>query len=195
MARCHWCHLPFVRWTEGDWHGWACQTPNCRRRQAEYALWLAHTASVPRLAFLPLPKQVDALEAAVSGRYRWILFGGARGGGKSMFLRWFAYTLCLRYPDFQVVLLRRTYTELEKSHMRRMGAEAKLLGAEYVPSARPPVMRFANGSVLELGHCQDPQDVENYLSAEYNLVLPDELGTFEEDMILKIGSSARLYHP
>lgn len=113
----------------------------------------------------------------------------------SHFLRWLAYALCLRIPRFQAVLLRRTYPELEKSHMRRIPAEVKLLGADYTPSARPPVIKFHNGSVLELGHCQDPQDVENYLSAEYHLVLPDELGTFEEDMILKIASSARLYHP
>ena len=195
QARCVWCHLPFIRWSEGDWHGWACQTPACRDKQATYALWLGRAGQPPRLVFLPLPKQVEAFKAVLSGKHRWVLFGGARGGGKSLFMRWLAYSLCLRYPDFQVVLLRRTYPELEKSHMRRMGAEAKLLGADYVPSARPPVMRFANGSVLELGHCQDPQDVENYLSAEYNLVLPDELGTFDEDMILKIGSSARLYNP
>ena len=173
QARCCWCHLPFIRWTEGDWHGWACQTATCRRRQAKYALWVSRPGHPSRLLFLPLPKQVEAFKAVLSGRYHWVLFGGARGGGKSLFMRWLAYTLCLRFPEFQVVLLRRTYPELEKSHMRRMGAEAKLFGAEYIPSARPPVMRFSNGSVLELGHCQDPQDIENYLSAEYNLVLPD----------------------
>lgn len=167
-----------------------CPTEACRKRQAKHAL-----ATNQGPVYLPLPRQVEAIEAVLQKKYRWVLYGGARGGAKSHFLRWLAYQMCLRIPNFQAVLLRRSYPELEKSHMRRIPSEAKLFGANYVPSAKPPVVRFHNGSVLELGHCQDPQDVENYLSAEYHLVLPDEMGTFEEEMILKIGSSARLHHP
>ena len=143
------------------------------------------------LVYLPLPKQVEAIEAVDSGLYRWILYGGARGGAKSHFLRWLAYTKCLQYPGFQALLIRRTYPELEKSHMRRVPAEVKQLGGEFVPSAKPPIVRFRQGSILEFGHCQDAQDVQNFLSAEYNLFLPDETGTFEEDMVLKIASSVR----
>jgi len=194
QARCHWCHLPFVRWQEGDWHGWICASARCRQRCSRYAIWRSQ-GGTSRLLFFPLPKQVEAIQAILSGKHRWILYGGARGGGKSMLLRWIAYMLCLRLPNFQAVLLRRTYAELEKSHMRRMSAEALLLRAIYTPSGTPPTVRFSNGSVLELGHCQDPKDAEKYLSAEYNLVLPDELGTFEEDMILKIGGSARIRSP
>ena len=189
-TRCCWCGKPFIKWREGVTSFYVCPTEKCRRRQQRYALGVNG-----QVVYMPLPRQVEAIIAVLRRRYRWILYGGARGGAKSHFLRWLAYALCLRIPCFQAVLLRRTYPELEKSHMRRIPAEVKMLGADYTPSARPPVIKFHNGSVLELGHCQDPQDIENYLSAEYHLVLPDELGTFEEDMILKIASSARLYHP
>jgi hypothetical protein len=102
--------------------------------------------------------------------------------------------MCLQHPGFQVLLLRRVYPQLEKTHMRRAIAEAPKFGAEPVLSAKPPIIRFANTAVLEFGHCQDMKDVENYLSAEYNVVLPDEMGTFEEDQILRIASSARITH-
>ena len=194
VARCCWCSQPFIKWLERGLHCWVCPTPACQARQAKWALHV-NVLGKPTCVYVPLPKQVDALEAVVSGKYRWILYGGARGGAKSHFLRWLAYYLCLLHPNFQVVLLRRTYPELEKSHLRRVGNEVKRLGGDFVPSARPPVVRFRNGSVLEFGHCQDTQDIENFQSAEYNLVLADELGTFEEDMILRIGASARIKTP
>lgn len=162
------------------------------QKQAKWGIGGKAKGKKEKFWYVPLPRQVDAIEAVVSGRYKWILYGGARGGAKSHFLRWLAYMLCLKYPGFQVLLLRRVYPQLEKTHMRRAVAEAPLFGATPVMSAKPPIVKFANGSVLEFGHCQDMKDVENYLSAEYNLVLPDEMGTFEEDQILRIASSARI---
>lgn len=191
---CCWCQAPFVQMTEQKLDFWACATPTCLARQSKWAIAVG-TGKTQTLLYVPLPRQVEALEAVASQQYKWILFGGARGGGKSRFLRWLAYHYCLTIPNFQVLLIRRTYPELEKSHMRWMGREAAQLGADFVPSAKPPIMRFSNGSIIELGHCQDMQAADHYLSAEYNLVLPDELGTFDEEMILRIASTARIHSP
>jgi phage terminase large subunit len=190
-ATCCWCQKPFVQVTQHQLSFWSCLTPTCLARQNPWCIPVGKAPKL-KLLYVPLPRQVEALEQVASQQYKWILFGGARGGGKSRFLRWMAYYYCLKIPGFQVLLLRRTYPELEKSHMRWMSAEAIALGADYVPSLKPPVMRFANGSIIELGHCQDMQAADHYLSAEYNLVLPDELGTFEEDMIVRIASTARI---
>ena len=188
-AVCCWCQRPFVPYTQHQLSFWGCATKACLDRCAVWAL-----GTHKHLAFVPLPRQVEALEAVFSQRFKWILFGGARGGGKSRFLRFLAYYCCLKFPGFQALLLRRTYPELEKSHMRWVGREVGALGGHFTPSSNPPLVRFPNTANLEFGHCQDAKDVENYLSAEYNIVLPDELGTFEEDQILKIASSARIAH-
>ena len=187
---CCWCQQPFVPYTQHGLQFWGCSTQACLDRCAVWAL-----GAKKKLAFFPLPRQVEAIEAVFSGCFKWVLFGGARGGGKSRLLRFLAYYCCLKFPNFQVLLLRRTYPELEKSHMRWVQREVEGLGGQFIPSAKPPIVRWQNGSILEFGHCQDAQDVENYLSAEYNLVLPDELGTFDEDMILRIASSARIRCP
>ena len=189
-TRCCWCKSPFVQYTQHGLDFWGCSQQACLNRCAVWALGTKKT-----LLFVPLPRQVEALEAVFSGQFKWILFGGARGGGKSRFLRFLAYYCCLKFSNFQALLLRRTYPELEKSHMRWVGREVAPIGGNFTPSSNPPVVRFRNGAVLEFGHCQDSSDVENYLSAEYNLVLPDELGTFEEDMVLRIASSARIQNP
>ena len=191
QARCCWCGSPFVEAAHTGLTFWRCPTPACFARQCAWAMGVKQGRQVSTL-YLPLPRQVEALDAVRSQHFKWILFGGARGGGKSRFLRWLAYFYCSQIPGFQALLIRRTYPDLEKSHMRWVGAEVERLGGQWVPSGKPPVVRWPNRSVLEFGHCQDAQDVEHYLSAEYNLVLPDELGTFEEDMILKIASSARI---
>jgi phage terminase large subunit len=191
IAVCCWCQSSFVQQTQHHLTFWACPTPACLARQSKWAIAVGEAPKLT-LLYVPLPRQVEALEAVAGQQHKWILFGGARGGGKSRFLRWLAYYYCLTIPGFQVLLLRRTYPELEKSHMRWMGAEALKFGAAFVPSAKPPIMRFDNGSIIELGHCQDMQAADHYLSAEYHLVLPDELGTFEEDMIVRIASTARI---
>ena len=188
--RCCWCQKPFIQYRHGREFFWGCSTKACMARQAQWAIQVQKNGE-GRPVYLPLPKQVEAIEAVFNGKARWILYGGARGGAKSHYLRWLAYLCCLRFPGFQVVLLRRTYPELEKSHLRRVPGEVAKIKADPVLSAKPPVVRFKNGSILEFGHCQDEGAIENYLSAEYHMILFDEVGTFTEDMVIRIGSSAR----
>ena len=51
-------------------------------------------------------------------RHKHILFGGARGGGKSCCVRDKAKRLCLRYPGIKLLIVRRTYQELENNHIQ-----------------------------------------------------------------------------
>jgi phage terminase large subunit len=118
-----------------------------------------------------------------------VLFGGAAGGSKSHALRWHAYLSCLRTPGYKALMLRRTYKDLERTHLREAEMEASTFGATALISAK--VVRFPNGSILEFGHCEDSSAVANYLSAEYDLIEFDELVTFEHQQFLMIASRAR----
>lgn len=140
--------------------------------------------------YVPLPRQVDAIELVLRpAGPTYILLGGAAGGSKSKGLREIAHMLCLTRPHFRVLLLRRTYKELDQTHLRDAEMEAPTMGAEAVPSAK--IVRYPNGSLLQFGHCETAADAGNYLSAEYDLILFDELVTFEETMFLLISSRAR----
>ena len=139
--------------------------------------------------YVPLPRQVEFIECRVKN----VLFGGAAGGSKSHALRWKAWMFALRHPESRVLILRRTFKDLERTHMRDAELEAPLFGATFLPSQK--IVRMPNGAIVEFGHCEDKAAASNYLSAEYDLILPDELVTFERDMILLIASRARTTNP
>ena len=185
MARCCWCGQPFVRATVGNLGCWVCGTSECLNRCLKHAVIVTLKGKEKQCLYVPLPRQVEFLETTEP----YVLFGGAAGGSKSHALRWLAYIKCLSVSNFRVLLLRRTYKELEQTHLREAELDAPKFGASSVPSAK--VVRFPNGSVLQFGHCETAADAANYLSAEYDLILFDELVTFEETPFLLISSRAR----
>ena len=192
LAKCCWCGSPFVRGTVKGASVWLCPVPDCWRRQVRHAMVVRLRGGEERCRFVPLPRQVDAIDA-LDGRPVYILIGGAAGGSKSKGLREIGYRECLRVNGFRVLLLRRTYKELEQTHLRDAELEAPEMGAVAVPSAK--VVRFPNGSMMQFGHCETTADAANYLSAEYDLIVFDELVTFEELQFLLISSRARSTKP
>jgi hypothetical protein len=53
------------------------------------------------------------------------------------------------------------------------------------------LIKWANGSITQFGHCNEAQDANNYLSSEYDLISFDEVVTFERDQVMLISSRAR----
>ena len=163
---------------------------------------MAHAVIMPvkskmEYRYIPLPIQTLFTEIVKSQKYRKILFGGAAGVSKSHGLRWLAHSLCLAMPGFKVLLLRRTYKQLENSHIQPSISEAELLGGHYSGSSmgHSNSVTYGNGSSLKFGHCEKSTDASNYLSDEYDLILFDEETTFEESQIVLIGSRARTSRP
>jgi hypothetical protein len=96
-------------------------------------------------------------------------------------------------PGYEALLLRRTFPELDKTHLRRMAREAASVGAKFLESKRQIV--WPNGSLVEAGHCDNDNDVGKYLSSEYDEICFDESSTFEPGVILEISSRARSSNP
>lgn len=119
------------------------------------------------------PKQA----AFFRSRKRYIGYGGARGGGKSWAIDKKAPLLALQYPGIKILLLRRTYKDLERNHVRTL--EPLLKGiASY--SKQEKCFRFPNGSILELGYCASESDVLQYQGQEYDIIFIDEATQFTE---------------
>lgn len=191
LARCCWCGGPFVQGLIeiGGLFPWTCAREACWRRQTNQSISVTVKGQGKRCVYVPLPRQVDFFDADAP----YVLFGGAAGGSKSHALRWLAYRECLKTPGFRALILRRTYKELEQTHLREAELDAAKLGAQAVPSAK--VLRFPNGSLVQFGHCETNADAGNYLSAEFELILFDEIVTFEETPSLLIMSRARTSKP
>lgn len=119
------------------------------------------------------PKQ----EVFFKARSRFVGYGGARGGGKSWSIDRKAPLLALNYAGIKILLLRRTYKDLERNHVRVL--EPLLRGiAKY--NKQDKCFRFPNGSILELGYCASESDVLQYQGQEYDIIFIDEATQFTE---------------
>lgn len=119
------------------------------------------------------PKQ----EAFFKSRKRYIAYGGARGGGKSWAIDRKAPLMCLRFSGIKILLLRRTYKDLERNHVRALQPLLKNI-AKY--SKQEKCFYFSNGSILELGYCASESDVLQYQGQEYDVIFIDEATQFTQ---------------
>ena len=130
------------------------------------------------------PKQTLFLK----DKHRHIAYGGARGGGKSWAVRTKAKLLAFRYPGIKILIVRKTYKELQNNHIEQLTAE--LAGfAKYNRSDK--MFRFPNGSTISFGYCANEGDLGQYQGAEYDVVFIDEAGQLQESWIRKINLCVR----
>lgn len=132
----------------------------------------------------PNPRQQEFLRC----RKKYVAFGGARGGGKSWAVRTKAKLLALRYPGIRLLLVRRTYQELEANHIRFLRRELANL-AEYRATARQ--FAFPNGSVLDFGYCAADGDMDRYQGAEYDVIFLDEATQLKEEWMRQFAACLR----
>ena len=130
------------------------------------------------------PKQTLFLK----DKHRHIAYGGARGGGKSWAVRTKSKLLAFRYPGIKILIVRKTYKELQNNHIEQLTAE--LAGfAKYNRSDK--MFRFPNGSTISFGYCAKEGDLGQYQGAEYDVVFIDEAGQLQESWIRKINLCVR----
>lgn len=192
IAQCRWCGGRFVQVYAAQW---LCETDACQHRQIAHATLIdprPEDGSTP-YRWLPTPSQVEVLDSTAPN----LLFGGSAGGSKSFGLRWNAYTNCMAIENYEVLLLRRTFPELESTHLIRMDRDADkhsgFLPAVYGKQER--MLRFHNGSFIRGGHCESESDMSKYLSTEYDEIIFDEASTFKPSVMLEISSRARSSKP
>lgn len=77
-------------------------------------------------------------------------YGGARGGGKTHAVRWKAVAGALRYGGLRILIIRRTYPELQQNHIEPIIRLVPPPAGHYNITLRS--MSFYNGSVIKFGH-------------------------------------------
>ncbi len=97
-----------------------------------------------------------------------------------------AQRCCRTLPNFTVLFLRRELEPLRLNHLRFIERECKLLNGKFVSMK----MSFPEtDSEIKFGHCHDPNDYRNYVGAEADLVVFEQLEQFTELQVNEIGAA------
>ena len=118
-----------------------------------------------------------------------VLFGGAVGGGKSMAIIADAFAYGLLYPQSSILILRRTYPELQASIIDKC--------LEYYPpeafkyNSSDKILAMSNGSKIKFGYLETDNDMYRYQGAEYSAIYFDELTHFSEKAYMFLQSRLR----
>lgn len=141
------------------------------------------------------PKQQLFMEA----KQRYVAYGGARGGGKTHVLIRKAITLALSYAGIKVLILRRTYPELEGTiiqPMIQLVNSARVEGrpaGDQIASYHATMHQyfFCNNSTIKFGHLGTKDAIHEYQGHEYDVIFMDEATHFTEEQFRMLGACLR----
>lgn len=118
-----------------------------------------------------------------------LLYGGARGGGKSEAgLAWLSEPEYFYHPEYRCLILRKNAEDLADWLLRARrfwAGDVSIIG-------KPPVLRFPGGGVGTVGHLKDDSAYEKYQGHEYHKILFEELTQIpKETQYLMVATSCR----
>ena len=116
-------------------------------------------------------------------------YGGAKGGGKTHAIRTKAVGGALRWPGIRILIVRRTYPELQQNHIEPILRMVPKKAAAY--NSTHHTMYFVNGSIIKFGHFQNSAAEQKYQGQEYDWIFMDEATQFSEREFRFLGGCLR----
>ena len=121
-------------------------------------------------------------------RNKHVGYGGARGGGKSWVVRLKATLLAMRFPGIKILIVRRTFRELDNNHIQPL---LEMLHGIARYNRQDKRFTFPNGSTINFGYCDTDGDLGQYQGAEYDVIFLDEATQLKQEWIEKIVACCR----
>jgi len=135
-------------------------------------------------------RQSTAFEAATSGQYRVIVFGGAIRGGKTYWLLLTLTSLCLEYPRSRWVIIRKSLPDLKRTTFPSFASILSDGISDYVLSWNrdTQVVQFINGSELMFmaESYDEDKDLNRFKGLEVNGAGLDEVNELQEQTFYKV---------
>ena len=131
------------------------------------------------------PKQAQF----IASKALYTAYGGARGGGKTWAVRAKAAGGALRWDGIKILIVRRTYPDLEGNIIAPILKEVPRELATY--SSTLHIMTFINGSTIKFGHFQGHSSAAEYQGQEYDWIFIDEATQFTESEFRILGACLR----
>lgn len=204
---------PVEDWTDEDWRQWLGEhnkytylrqwsdkeiTQYLEFDRYYYGIHFQRHKNEPKWWFYkPTPIAVPFHAAKVPN----ILFGGAAGGSKSHSARHDAYRHAFAIPEYNGIIMRRTFEELERNHLKEVMRERSQVNnyfqevvMEYVSTKHSLTIKThgqGHDSNIIFGHCQNAGDEEKYLGDAYEGFYPDEMATLLKKQITGVAGRLR----
>jgi hypothetical protein len=135
----------------------------------------------PTVKFAPHDKQQAFLNAAFSGKYRYLFYGGAAGGGKTWVGLGILLMLCKIYPGSRWCVVRK---DLPKLKLNTIPSFLKIVPSTFLRTFNQSnhIAYFANGSEIIFFPENYPQnkDLQHFDGLEVNGFLLEEAGELQE---------------
>jgi phage terminase large subunit len=125
----------------------------------------------------------------VDSRTLYTAYGGARGGGKTHAVRYKAVGGAIRYEGIRILIIRRTYPELQQNHIEPIQKMVPQQLAKYNGTLH--TMYFWNGSTINFGHYSGIASETEYQGQEYDWIFLDEATQFTEREFRFLGALLR----
>ena len=120
-----------------------------------------------------------------------VLYGGAKGGGKSDAILGEA-TRQIAKPGYKALIIRRVFPQLQELIDRALKLYPAL-GGRWVSGEHRFI--FPSGAYIEFGHCQAESDKERYQGREFAFIGFDQLEQFLESQFNFISAQSRTSDP
>ena len=140
------------------------------------------------MAVLRLPRPNEKQILFLNSKVKHVAYGGARGGGKSWAVRVKAILLACHYAGIKILIVRRTYKELEGNHIRILKSMCRDL-ATYNSTSK--ILAFVNGSTIEFMYCARDGDLDRLQGLEYDIIFLDEAAQLSEFQMKAITATLR----
>lgn len=118
-----------------------------------------------------------------------VVYGGAKGGGKSCALVMETLAYALEYPNAQIYLFRETYDDLEANLIREW--KEKVPKELYTYHESKHIATLYNGSKVNFRYIRSTADADGYQGRSMDFIGVDELTKYEEEAIQTILSCLR----
>ena len=145
---------------------------------------------------LTIPAPSEKQRLFLTDTHKYVGYGGARGGGKSWAVRVKAVLLCLRYPGIKVLILRRSYPELQENHIVPLCALLRCYAPDPAErlasySEQKKQLVFPNGSRILFRYCDCDSDALRFQGTEVDVLFVDEATQQPEERMTQLRACVR----